>query len=78
MVHIDHNEFIAVATIVVRYNKYMYIYNRTPESVAFDMECIADGMDKPGYISTAGYMLTAYNHPHHGLAVKPSVSHCIF
>lgn len=73
---IDHDEFLAVARIVVKFNK--YLHGSSPTKLVRQMEGIAYNMAEPGYIATAGYMLTAYNHPEGGLGVKPSVSHIIF
>jgi hypothetical protein len=72
----DLDEFHAVAAVVIKYNK--YLEGTSAGRLATQMLDVAYGMDKPGYVATAGYMLTVFNHPEGGLGVKPSISHIIF
>ena len=72
----DLDEFHAVAAVVVKHNK--YLKDTSAGRLATEMLNLAYTMDKPGYVATAGYQLTVFNHPEGGLGVKPSISHIIF
>jgi hypothetical protein len=72
----DKDEFHEVAAVVVKHNA--YLKDMSAGQLAQRMLDVAYTMYEPGYVATAGYMLTVYNHPEGGLAVKPSISHIIF
>jgi hypothetical protein len=74
--HIDMDEFRAVAEVVVRFNPYLKGSN--PNDLVTKMVEHAHGFYNPGYCVVAGYMLTAFEHPEGGLGVKPSISHILF
>ena len=72
----ERAEFIAVATVVCKHNP--HLKGISPTHLADSMESRAYCLTKPGYMATAGYMLTAYTHPTGELAIKPSISHILF
>lgn len=72
----DRDEFLKVAKVVVKFNK--YLRGTDPADLIMAMIGHAYSLDKPGYIATSGFMITAYRGSGGELEAKASISHIIF